>query len=72
MNWTVLSQGMLLGLGLLEVHLLERLLVESSLRLVLTGGVLMLVLALARVILVGGVLAFLGQWAMKWLGSPQP
>ena len=51
---------MLLGLGLLEVHLLELLLVESSLRLVLFGGVLMLVLALAGVILVEGVLVLLG------------
>ena len=50
---------MLLCLGLLEVHLLERLLAESSLRLVL-GGVLALVLALAGVVLVGGVLVLLG------------
>jgi hypothetical protein len=44
---------------LLEVLLLQRLLVESSLRLVL-GGVLALVLVLARVILVEGVLVLLG------------
>ena len=54
------KEGALLGLGLLEVHLLERLLVKASLRLVLAGGVLALVLALAGVILVGGVLVLLG------------
>jgi hypothetical protein len=53
------EEGALLGLGLLEVLLLERLLVESSLRLVLRG-VLALVLALARVVLVRGVLVLLG------------
>jgi len=53
------EEGTLLGLGLLEVLLLERLLVESSLRLVL-GGVLALVLALAGVVLVRGVLVLLG------------
>jgi hypothetical protein len=52
------EEGMLLGLGLLEI-LLQRLLVESSLRLVL-GGVLALVLALAGVVLIGGVLVLLG------------
>jgi hypothetical protein len=52
------EEGTLLGLGLLEV-LLERLLVKSSLRLVL-GGVLALVLVLAGVILVGEVLVLLG------------
>ena len=54
------KEGMLLGLGLLEVHHLERLLIESSLRLVLVRGVLALVLALARVKLVRGVLVLLG------------
>jgi hypothetical protein len=53
------EEGTLLGLGLLEVLLLQRLLVELFLRLVL-GGVLALVLALAGVILVGGVLVLLG------------
>jgi hypothetical protein len=43
-----------------EVHLLDCLLVESFPRLVLTGGVLALVLALARVVLVEGVLVLLG------------
>ena len=54
------KEGALLGLGLLEVHLLERLLVESSLQLVLAGGVLALVLALAGVMLAGEVLVLLG------------
>jgi hypothetical protein len=54
------EEGALLGLGFLEVLLLERLLIESSLRLVLAGGVLALVLALAGVILVKGVLVLLG------------
>jgi hypothetical protein len=49
----------LLGLGLLKVLFLEHLLIEFSLRLVLRG-ILVLVLALARVILVGGVLVPLG------------
>ena len=49
-----------MGLGLLEIPLLERLLIKSSLELVLVGGVLALVLALADVILVGGVLVLLG------------
>jgi hypothetical protein len=53
------EKGVLLSLGLLEVLLLQHLLVESSLRLVL-GGVLALVLALARVVLVEGVLVLLG------------
>jgi hypothetical protein len=53
------EEGTLLGLGLLEILLLQCLLVESSIRLVL-GGVLALVLALARAILVGGVLVLLG------------
>ena len=51
---------MLLCLGLLEVHLLERLLVETSLRLVLAGGVLTLVLALVGVVLAEKVLVLLG------------
>ena len=51
---------MLLGLGLLEVYLLECLLVESSLRLVLAGCVLALVLALVGVMLVKKVLVLLG------------
>ena len=54
------KEGALLGLGLLEIPLLERLLIKSSLELVLVGGVLALVLALADVILVGGVLVLLG------------
>jgi hypothetical protein len=53
------EEGTLLGLGLLEVLLLQCLLVEFSLRLVL-GGVVTLVLALAGVILVGGMLVLLG------------
>jgi hypothetical protein len=53
------EEGTLLGLDLLEVLLLEGLLVESSLWLMLTEGVLALVLALAGVILVGGVLVLL-------------
>jgi hypothetical protein len=53
------EEGTHLGLGLLEVLLLERLLIESSLSLVLRG-VLVLVLVLARVILVKGVLVLLG------------
>jgi hypothetical protein len=44
------EEGMLLDLGLLEVLLLERLLVESSLGLVLTRGVLSLALASTRVV----------------------
>jgi hypothetical protein len=48
-----------LSLGLFEVLLLKRLLIESSLRLVL-GGVLALVLTLAGVVLVRGVLVLLG------------
>ena len=51
---------MLLSLGLLQEPLLERLLVKSSLGLVLVRGVFPLLFALAGVILVGGVLAFLG------------
>ena len=50
----------MLSLGLLDEPLLERLLVKSSLGLVLVRGVLPLLFALARVVLVGGVLAFLG------------
>jgi hypothetical protein len=53
------EEGMLLGLGLVEVLLLQCLLIESSLRLVL-GGVLALVLAFAGVILIEGVLVLLG------------
>ena len=51
---------MLLSLGLLQKPLLERLLVKSSLGLVLVRGVLPLLFTLAGVVLVGGVLAFLG------------
>jgi hypothetical protein len=54
------KKGMPLGLGLLEVHLFERLLVETSFRLMLTGGILTLVLALARVMLVGEALVLVG------------
>jgi hypothetical protein len=46
------EEGMLLHLGLLEVLLLERLLVEPSIGLVLTEGVLVLALAPARVVVV--------------------
>jgi hypothetical protein len=56
-----------LGLGLLEVLLLQCLLVESSLRLVLRG-VLALVLALAGVVLVGGVLVLLGAVGNEVVG----
>jgi hypothetical protein len=46
------EEGTLLDLGLLEVLLLECLLVESSLGLVLAGGVLPLALAPTRVVVV--------------------
>jgi len=59
------EEGALLGLSILEVLLLERLLIESSLRLVLVRGVLALVLALARVKLVRGVLVLLGAMGDK-------
>ena len=59
------EEGALLGLGLLAVLLLKRLLVESSLRLVLAEGVLTLVLALVGVVLVGGVLVLLGAVSDK-------
>ena len=49
-----------MSLGLLQKPLLEHLLVESCLGLVLVRGVLSLLFALSRVVLVGGVLAFLG------------
>ena len=62
------KEGTLLGLVLLEVYLLERLLVESSLRLVLAGGVLVLVHALAGVILVEGVLVLLGAVGNEVVG----
>jgi hypothetical protein len=61
------EEGTLLGLGLLEVLLLQCLLVESSLRLVL-GGVLALVLMPAGVVLVGGVLVLLGAVGDKVVG----
>ena len=51
---------MIPSLGLLEVLALDRLLVESSLGLVLPGVVLVLVFALVVVVLVGGVLAYDG------------
>jgi hypothetical protein len=51
---------MLLGLGFLEVLLLECLLVKLCLQLVLTRGVLMLVLALAGVVLAEEALVLLG------------
>ena len=51
----------MLSLGLLQEPLLERLLVKSCLGLVLVRGVLSLLFALSRVVLVGGVLAFLGE-----------
>jgi hypothetical protein len=54
------KEGALLGLDLLDVYLLECLLVESSLLLVLAGGVLVLVLVLAGVVLAKGVLVLLG------------
>jgi hypothetical protein len=57
------EEGALVSLGLLE-ELLYRHLVKTSLRLVLAGGVPVLVLALARVILVGGVLVLL--WAVGY------
>ena len=62
------EEGALLGLGLLEVHLLEHLLVESSLQFVLTRGVLALVLVLAGVVLVGEVLVLLGVVGDKVVG----
>jgi hypothetical protein len=54
------KEGVLLGLGLLAVHLLERLLVEASLRLVLARGVLTLVLVPIRVEYAEGGLVLLG------------
>jgi hypothetical protein len=59
------EEGTLLGLGLIEVLILECLLIETSLQLELAGGVLALVLVLARVVfargaLVGGVLILPG------------
>ena len=51
---------MLLSLGFLTVHLLECLLVESLIRLMLAGVVVVLVLVLARVVLVRGVVVLLG------------
>ena len=49
-----------MSLGFLQEPLFERLLVKSSLGLVLVRGVLLLLFALAGIVLVGGVLAFLG------------
>jgi hypothetical protein len=65
------EEGELLGLGLLEVLLHERLLIEFSLGLVLVGGVRMLVLALASVVLVGGVLVLLGAMSdeVVWVST---
>ena len=54
------EEGTLLGLGVLDVLLLEHLLVKSSLGHVLVGGVLMLVLELVGVLLVREVLVLLG------------
>ena len=54
------KEGALLGVGLLEVRLLERLLVKTSLQLVLARGVLALVLALSGVMLARKVLVLLG------------
>ena len=64
---------MLLSLGLLQKPLLERLLVKSSLGLVLVRGVLPLLFPLAGVILVGGVLAFLGAVGdeVVWVTTPK-
>ena len=62
------KEGALLGLGLLEVLLLERLLIESSLQLVLAGGVLVLVLVPAEVELARGVLVLLGAVGNKVVG----
>jgi hypothetical protein len=61
------EEGALLGLGLLEVLLLECLLVEFSFRLVFRG-VLTLVLTLVGVVLVGGVLVPLGAVGDKVVG----
>jgi hypothetical protein len=66
------EEDMLLGPDLLKVLLLEGLLVKSSLWLVLDGGVLALVLVFPESYLLEECLFFLGQWAMKWLGSPHP
>jgi len=62
------KEGALLVLGLLEVHLIKRLLIESSLQLVLIRGVLTLVLVLARVMLVGEVLVLLGAVGNEVIG----
>jgi hypothetical protein len=59
---------MLLGLGLLEVLLLECLLVETFLQLVLVGGVLTLFLALARVMLAREALVLLGAMGDEVVG----
>jgi hypothetical protein len=62
------EEGMLMSLGLLEVLLLKRLLVESSIGLVLAGGVLALVLTLGSIVLAGGVLVLLGAVDDKVVG----
>jgi hypothetical protein len=62
------EEGVLVSLGLLEELLLDRLLIKTSLRLVLAGGVPTLVLVLVGVILVGGVLVLLGAVGDKVVG----
>jgi len=56
------------ALAFLEVLLLECLHVESSLGLILAEGVLALVLALANIVLVGGVLVLLGAVGNEVVG----
>jgi hypothetical protein len=59
------KKGTPLGLGLLEVHLLECLIVETSFRLMLAGGILTLVLALVGVVLVREALVLVGAGGDK-------
>jgi hypothetical protein len=56
------EEGTLLDLVFLEVLLLERLLVESSLVLVLDGGVLPLALVPARVVVTRASLLLCSSW----------
>jgi hypothetical protein len=65
------EEGVLSGLGLLEVLLLERLLVDPPFDLCLEVYS-RLSLRLLESYLLEECLFFLGQWATKWSGSPQP
>jgi hypothetical protein len=59
------EEGMLLDLGLLEVVILECLLVESSLGLVLAGGVLPLALVQTRVMVTRTTFQFAHSWGNR-------